>query len=42
VELAVKRDRNMSKLSSLCIQDQFGFLKMRGDVVGGDAGDVLF
>jgi len=25
VELVVKRDRIMSKLSSLCIQDQFGF-----------------
>jgi len=30
VELAVKRDRIISQLSSLCIQDQFGFLKMKG------------
>jgi len=30
VELAVKMDRIISKLSSLCIQDQFGFLKMKG------------
>ena len=30
IELAVKRDRIMSKLSSLCIQDQFGFVKMKG------------